>query len=75
MRLLRLKQNDDDYARRYPDDVKQIRRALANAGYAIDGATAAEAWNRYCERTFAAGWLDLPDDDWWIVQAILEETE
>lgn len=48
---------------RWPEDVARIIRILAERGYSASGMDAQGLWENYSEDYYAAGWIDMPDDD------------
>lgn len=66
--------HDCDYVRMYPTDVARIVRAMSDRGYFLLIDDAAEAWHRHSERVSCERWMEVPDDDRLIINAILYET-
>jgi hypothetical protein len=46
----------------HPDDTQTIVRVIRAKGYECSPEQARELWQQY-SRSFAAGWLVLPEDD------------
>lgn len=58
----------------YPDDVDRIVQVCEAHGYEIDRDTAQWAWQEQ-SACYAAGWLDLPQDDEWLLTIIRQHLD